>query len=69
MYSPKIHPVTVRRLYLLKISYASIGITKPMTVLVQEALDKYIPEKVDEILKSGVTIFVPDELRSNEEEI
>ena len=63
MYSPKIEPTQVRKLYLLKISLASIGITKPMTEIVKEALDQYIPEKVDEIKKAGGTILMPDELK------
>ncbi len=66
MYSPKIHSTMVRKLYLLKISYASIGVTKPMTDIVAEALAKYIPEQVDEILKAGGTILKPDELKSKE---
>jgi len=66
MYSPKIGYGQVRRLYLLKVSYATIGITKPMTEIVKEALDKYIPEKVDEILKAGGTLIMPDELKNNE---
>jgi len=64
MYSPKIHSTMVRKLYLLKVSYASIGVTKPMTEIVADALEKYIPEKVDEILKAGGTILKPDELNS-----
>jgi len=63
MYSPKIHSTMVRKLYLLKVSYASIGVTKPMTQIVADALEKYIPEKVDEILKAGGTILMPDELK------
>ena len=56
----------VRKLYLLKVSYATIGVTKPMTEIVADALEKYIPEKVDEILKAGGTILKPDELKSKE---
>jgi hypothetical protein len=63
VYSPKIDPGLVRKLYLLKISYASIGVTKPMTEIVADALEKYIPEKVDEILKAGGMILKPDELK------
>jgi hypothetical protein len=66
MYSPKIHSTLVRKLYLLKVSYASIGVTKPMTEIVADALAKYIPEKVDEILKAGGTIMKPDELKNKE---
>jgi len=56
----------VRKLYLLKVSYATIGVTKPMTEIVADALEKYIPEKVDEILKAGGTILMPDELKNKE---
>lgn len=66
MYSPKINEVLVRKLYLLKASYTSIGITKPMTEIVKEALDKYIPEKADEILKAGGTLLRPDEILKKE---
>jgi hypothetical protein len=66
MYSPKINPVLVRKLYLLKVSYATIGVTKPMTDIVADALEKYIPEKVEEILEAGGTILKPDELKSKE---
>jgi hypothetical protein len=66
MYSPKIHSRMVRKLYLLKISYATIGVTKPMTEIVADALEKYIPEKVDEIIKAGGTILKPDELGSED---
>jgi len=62
MYSPKIDSEQVRRLYLLKVSYATIGIKKPMTDIVKEALDKYIPEKADEILKAGGAVIKPDEI-------
>lgn len=62
MYSPKIEPGQVRKLYLLKMSYVSLEISKPMTVMVREALDEYIPKAIKEILKSGGTLLIPDEL-------
>jgi len=62
MYSPKIDEKLVRKLYLLKMSYATLGLSKPMTEIVKEALDKYIPEKADEILKAGGTLLSPDEI-------
>jgi hypothetical protein len=62
MYSPKIDSVNVRKLYLLKMSYASLGVRKPMTEIVKEALDKYIPEKAKEIKRAGGTILSPDEI-------
>ena len=63
MYSPKINSTLVRKLYLLKMSYASMGIRKFMTEIVEEAVDKRIPEIIDEILKAGGTVFRPDELK------
>lgn len=63
MYSPKINYKQIRKLYFLKMSYATIGINKPMTEIVKEALDKYIPEKVEDIRKAGGTILRPDELK------
>jgi len=67
MYSPKIDSVNVRKLYLLKMSYASLGISKPMTEIVREALGKYIPEKADEILKAGGVLLNPDEILKKKE--
>ena len=67
MYSPKIDSVNVRKLYLLKMSYASLGISKPMTEIVREALGKHIPEKADEILKAGGVLLNPDEILKKEE--
>lgn len=49
MYSPRIEEDQVRKLYQLKISFAALGISKPMTEMVREALDKYIPETAKEI--------------------
>lgn len=63
MYSPQIEPELVRKLYLLKMSYMSIGKNKPMTEIVREALNEYIPKVVKEILSSGGTILKPDELK------
>lgn len=62
MYSPKIDSINVRKLYLLKMSYASLGIRKPMTRIVKEALEQYIPAKADEILKAGGALLMPDEI-------
>ena len=62
MYSPKIDSINVRKLYLLKMSYASLGIRKPMTKIVKEALEQYIPEKADEIMKAGGALLMPDEI-------
>ena len=62
MYSPKIDPQRIRKLYLLKMSYGSLGITKHMTEIVGEALDKHIKEAVKEIQDSGGTLLSPDEL-------
>lgn len=62
MYSPKIESQQVRKLYLLKMSYVSLGINKHMTKIVSEALDEYIPKAVKEILKSGGILIMPDEL-------
>lgn len=63
MYSPKINSTLVRKLYLLKMSYATIGVKKYMTEIVEEAVNRRIPEIIDEILKAGGTILMPDELK------
>jgi len=44
MYSPKIEESLVRKLYALKVGYAGIGIKKPMTEIVKEALTGHIPK-------------------------
>lgn len=62
MYSPKIEGNLVRKLYFLKMSYISLGINKPMTKIVEEALEEYIPKAAKEILSSGGSILKPDEL-------
>ena len=66
MYSPKIEEKSVRKLYLLKMSYNHLGIRKPMTKMVKEALDRYIPKAEKEILSSGGSILKPDELEGKE---
>jgi len=66
MYSPEIESEQVRKLYLLKMSYASKGINKPMTEKVKEALREYIPKAVKQILNSGGSILKPDELEVKE---
>jgi len=62
MYSPKIQPEQVRKLYLLKVSYASININKSMTQIVQDALEEYIPKAARKIMESGGAILKPEEL-------
>jgi hypothetical protein len=63
MYSPKIYPDQVRKLYFLKMSYATLGHGIPsMTQLVREALEKFIPEKANEVLERGGTLLRPDEI-------
>ena len=62
MYSPKIQPLQVRRLYLLKVSYASINVNKPMTRIVQDALEEYIPKEAKKILDAGGGILMPQDL-------
>lgn len=60
MYSPKIEEEQIRKLYLLKKSYAGIGINKPMTEMVGEALDDYLPKAAKQITSSGGTILKPE---------
>ena len=69
MYSPKINYAQVRKLYFLKMSYATIGINKAMTEIVKDALDKYIPVMTDEILQAGGTILMPEELKGKKEAV
>ena len=66
MYSPKIEPKQIRKLYLLKMSYGSLGVNKPITEMVREALSRYIPKITRQILSSGGTILKPDELKVKE---
>lgn len=62
MYSPKIDPEQIKKLYLLKVSYAALRIKKPMTEIVREALDDYLPKAAKEIVSSGGNITESDEL-------
>ncbi len=66
MYSPKIEPEQIKKLYLLKMSYAALGIKKPMTEMVREALNDYLPKAAKQITSSGGTILKPDELKARE---
>ena len=66
MYSPTIEADQITKLYLLKMSYKSLGVNKPMTTMVKEAIDGYIPKATKEILKSGGTLVKPDELPEKE---
>ena len=62
MYSPKIREDLVKKLFLLKMSYASLGVNKPMTEMVREALKEYIQRKVKEIIEAGGTLIMPQQL-------
>jgi len=62
MYSPKIEPEQIKKLYLLKMSYAALRIKKPITEMVREALDDYLPKAEKQITSSGGTILKPEEL-------
>jgi hypothetical protein len=64
MYSPKIEADQVRQLYQLKISFASIGVTKHMTEMVREALNRYIPETTQEIHDKAGIVLNPGEPRA-----
>lgn len=57
MYSPKIEPEQVKRLYLLKRAYASKGIKMPMTRIVRNALDEYLDKIGSEIESMGDEVF------------
>jgi len=62
MYSPKIREDLVKKLFLLKMSYASLGVNKPMTEMVREALKEYIQRKVKEIVEAGGNLIMPQQL-------
>ncbi len=64
MYSPKIEPEQIKKLYLLKMIYAALEIKKPMTEMVKEALDDYFPKAAKQIASSGGTI-----VEFNEQEV
>ncbi len=66
MYSPKIEANLVRKLYVLKAGYARIGITKPMTGIVKEALIRHIPKAEKEIHSVSGTIPNSDDRKTNE---
>ena len=60
MYSPKIDPKLVSKMFFLKAGYASLGIKKPMTDIVKEALIAHIPKVEVKILSAGGTIPCPE---------
>jgi hypothetical protein len=45
MYSPKVEPEQVGKLYLLRESLAQEGVKKPITALVKEAIEEYLNKK------------------------
>jgi hypothetical protein len=53
MYSPKIEPDQIESLYKIRCIYAAIGERIPMTTLVREALEAYIPKKIREAHKKA----------------
>lgn len=59
-YSMQLNYDLVEKLYYAKQSLTTIGIKKPMTVLVKEAVEKYLPEIADEIDKANGTFLKPD---------
>mgnify|MGYP001583004936 CR=1 len=66
MYSPKIEPEQIKKLYLLKMSYAALKIKKPMTEIVKEAIDDYLPKAAKQIISSGGALLKPEELETKE---
>ena len=66
MYSPKIDESRIRKLYLLKISYAGLGMRRPMTEMVREALDDYLPKAEKQIMSAGGVLLKPEELEVRE---
>ena len=48
MYSLKIEPEQVGKLYLLRESLAQEGIKKPITALVKEAIEEYLKKRKEE---------------------
>jgi hypothetical protein len=66
MYSPRINPEQIKKLYLIKMSYVALRIKKPMTEMVREALDDYLPKAAKQIISSGGVILKPDELEVRE---
>ncbi|MFA5386059.1 MAG: hypothetical protein WC297_00020 [Candidatus Paceibacterota bacterium] len=48
MYSPKIEPEQVGKLYLLRESLAQEGVKKPITTLVKEAIEEYLDKRREE---------------------
>ena len=54
MYSPKIYPEQVEKMYKIRCVYAAIGENKPMTSMVAEALELYLPKKLREVNKKAI---------------
>ena len=64
MYCPRIKRDSQRKLYFLKVAYTTIGIRKPITKIVNEAIEKHIPAIIREIQLKGGTI--PNELNRDQ---
>ena len=62
MYCPKIQDDQIRKLYFLKIGYSILGIKKPITKIVREAIDSHITIAIEEIKRNGGE--VPEDLIS-----
>ena len=60
-YTMRIDRELVKKLYLCRESLKTIGITKPMTVIVKEAVTLYLPKLARKILKKNGSILHPDE--------
>lgn len=63
MYQPKIQDLQIRKLYLLKQSLVSIGISKPITEIVSDAIDEYLPKCIKQIERKNGTLLCSSELK------
>ena len=58
MYSPKIEPEQVGKLYFLRESLAREGVKKPITILIKEAIEEYLEKRKEENRqKRGKSMF------------
>lgn len=62
MYSPRIDSKQIKKLYHLRQAFKALGVSMPMTRIVKEALDEYIPKAILEIQEMDGSIKLPDEL-------
>ncbi|MEW6687363.1 MAG: hypothetical protein AB1393_14355 [Candidatus Edwardsbacteria bacterium] len=67
-YNMKINYEIVEKLYYCRESLKSIGVKKPMTVLVEDAVNSYLPKVAKTILQENGALLSPEKWCKQETE-